>query len=1128
MIDKKQKVICIIATVIMIASCWFITPSKTAYAATSGDFEYTVSDGKATITGYIGEDADIIIPNELNGYDVTNININAFRYNTTLENVTLSNNTTYIGPQAFERCTNLNNVVLSNNLLGIDMGAFSGCSKLTSISLPDSLETIGNSAFAYSGLHNITVPANVTLIETYAFANCDSLTGITVSKSNPNYRSVEGILLNKNGTELLQYPNGKTGTSYSVPEGVTIIGGGAFTGSPLLEEVILPDSLTMILDNAFFGCRELKNINIPSLVTNIGNRAFWCTSLTSLTLPDSVISIGDGCFQDCNYLNNITLSNNLTRIGEGAFAQNGAIHSITIPASVEEIGARAFSSCFYLNELLVEEGNQYYKSIDGALLNYSGTNLIQYFNNPDRSSYEMPEGVTTISDGAFSHCVFLHSITISNTVRTIVNGAFERCNVETINIPASVTSMADSTFEHCTELQEISVNTNNPNFSSVGGVLFNKTGTRLLQYPSGIKKICYTVPSGVTSIVSSAFQFNNLETITMPASLSNIEGYALNDCDLLKEIIVDESNLHYSSNGGVLFDKTGTILHQYPRGKENPNYIVPSGVTEIGYHSFYETSNLENVYIPVSVNIINGSAFSDFFYSYLGTIYGESGSYAESYANSKGIHFIAGKFVLVTGVELDKKKLILRRGENAQLITSVYPDNAAVKEIIWNSSDNSVAFVSNGVVAAENEGTAIITATTKDGGFTDTCTVSVVQPVTGISLNKTRADLILGETITLNETVYPVGASNKKVKWSSSNTSVATVADGVVTAQGTGTAIITALTEDGGYSDTCTVTVSKHTVRYQTHVQDIGWQGWKSNGEVAGTSGQSLRLEGMYIDIEGADNAIEYRTHVQDIGWQGWVRDGEMTGTSGRALRLEAIEIRLTGYMAANYDIYYRVHAQNIGWMDWAKNGQSAGTAGLSYRLEAIQIQLVPKSGAVPGSTAVPFRDANGPVPTNPNPIGPEPTKPTSDVPVKYQTHVQDIGWQGWKKSGEVAGTSGQSLRLEGMYIDVEGADNAIEYRTHVQDIGWQDWVNEGEMTGTSGRSLRLEAIEIRLKGDVAANYDIYYRVHAQNIGWMDWAKNGQSAGTAGLSYRLEAIQIVIVEKGGAAPGSTARPFVSA
>jgi len=317
-----------------------------------------------------------------------------------------------------------------------------------------------------------------------------------------------------------------------------------------------------------------------------------------------------------------------------------------------------------------------------------------------------------------------------------------------------------------------------------------------------------------------------------------------------------------------------------------------------------------------------------------------------------------------------------------------------------------------------------------------------------------------------------------------------------------------------GRADVYSAAISAPSIRYQTHVQNIGWQGWKRNGQVSGTNGQSLRLEGIYIDIEGMDNAVEYRTHVQDIGWQTWVNEGGLSGTTGRWLRLEAIQIQLKGDMAAKYDIYYRVHAQNFGWMDWAKNGQSAGTAGLSYRLEAIQIKLVKKGGSAPGPTAVPFRDANGSVPTY--------------VSVNYRAHVQSIGWQGWVSDGEVAGTTGQSLRLEAMYIDIERADNTIDYSTHVQNIGWQAGVNEGEMTGTTGRSLQLEAIQIRLKGDMAANYDVYYRVHTQNIGWMDWAKNGQSAGTVGLSYRLEAIQIVIVQKGAEPPGSTARPFISA
>ena len=126
-----------------------------------------------------------------------------------------------------------------------------------------------------------------------------------------------------------------------------------------------------------------------------------------------------------------------------------------------------------------------------------------------------------------------------------------------------------------------------------------------------------------------------------------------------------------------------------------------------------------------------------------------------------------------------------------------------------------------------------------------------------------------------------------------------------------------------------------------------------------------------------------------------------------------------------------------------------------------------------------------------------------------------------------MSGTSGRSLRLEGINISVagNGVSGEIQYRTHVQSIGWQGWVSNGAMSGTSGRSLRLEAIQIKLTGDLANKYDVYYRVHAQSVGWMGWAKNGASAGTAGYSYRLEGIQIKLVAKGASAPGSTANAF---
>lgn len=300
------------------------------------------------------------------------------------------------------------------------------------------------------------------------------------------------------------------------------------------------------------------------------------------------------------------------------------------------------------------------------------------------------------------------------------------------------------------------------------------------------------------------------------------------------------------------------------------------------------------------------------------------------------------------------------------------------------------------------------------------------------------------------------------------------------------------------------VVTSSPSISYQTHVQDYGWQSWKSNGEVSGTVGQSKRLEGINIKLSNINGSIEYKTHVQDIGWQDWKSNGQMSGTSGQSKRLEAIQIKLSGEAANQYDVYYRVHAQDYGWLDWAKNGESAGTEGYSKRLEGIQIALVKKGENAPGSTSRPFICKM----------------------IKYQTHVQNIGWQDEKADGEMSGTTGQSLRLEAIKIQLSSSiDGGIVYKTHVQDYGWQNFVANGQASGTSGQAKRLEAIQMQLTGNAKNQYDLYYRVHAQNFGWLGWAKNGESAGTAGYSYRLEGIQIVLVPKGGNAPGSTSKHY---
>ena len=288
-------------------------------------------------------------------------------------------------------------------------------------------------------------------------------------------------------------------------------------------------------------------------------------------------------------------------------------------------------------------------------------------------------------------------------------------------------------------------------------------------------------------------------------------------------------------------------------------------------------------------------------------------------------------------------------------------------------------------------------------------------------------------------------------------------------------------------------------VNYKTHIENEGWENsltW--NGEISGTTGRALRLEGICIDLAKVNEIpgnIEYRTHIENIGWENnWKSNGQMSGTEGQALRLEAIQIRLTGLLADSYDVYYRVHAQNFGWLDWAKNGDSAGTQGFGYRLEAIQIMVIRKGDETPTNTAEPFK---------------------INRRVEYGTHIENIGWQELKQNGEMAGTEGQALRLEGIVISVLDLpyEGGITYRTHVENIGWQDWKSNGEMAGTEGQALRLEGIEIKLTGELAEHYSISYRTHVENIGWQDWKKDGEMAGTEGQALRLEGIQIKLVEK---------------
>ncbi len=504
----------------------------------------------------------------------------------------------------------------------------------------------------------------------------------------------------------------------------------------------------------------------------------------------------------------------------------------------------------------------------------------------------------------------------------------------------------------------------------------------------------------------------------------------------------------------------------------------------------------------------------------------------------------------------------MKVGETITISSSVLPENTTDKTVVWASSDETVAKVdANGKVTAVGVGTVRITATTADGsGKSASCNIKINSAdvkATSVTVDKTEIELTVGHTATVSAIVYPFDSTNKNIIWSSSDKTIAKVNDdGTITALKPGTVTITATAEDGsGAKADIKVVVSDIpgvTVSYRTHIERVGWEPWKKDGAMGGTSGRSLRLEGINIAVASAvegkeiDLGIQYTTHCESYGWLPWAANGDMSGTEGESKRLEAIEIQLTGADAELYDVYYRVHAESYGWLGWASNGRPAGTAGLSKRLEGIQVLVVKKGESINENVdgisskrteAFVAKDGKSPIVNYEPTSNQNPVIPGADTPnVTYRTHVEREGWQSWKYNGQMSGTSGQSKRLEGIEIELSNKDysGGIAYTTHVERIGWQGdvsnsstWMKDGAMAGTSGRSLRLEAICIELTGEMAEHYDIYYRVHAEQYGWLGWAKNGEASGTAGCSKRLEGIQIVLVEKGGAAPANTYKGITS-
>jgi PKD repeat protein len=606
----KNKIFELLVCMMLMGTFFVVTPNM-VHAYEEDGFIYTLSGDPqvATITGYNGTNNDIIIPSAFDGGKYKTVAIGNSAFNSDkghlITSVTIPDSVTTIGTYSFLDCSALKSIYFGSNVSTIGQYAFFHCYALVSV----------------------TIPNKVTILEDALFGDCTSLTSVIIPNSVKTIRN--STFYNCPLSPMI------------LPESINFIGDWAFSNCDLLSSVTIPNEVTFIGNFTFSSCSSLTSVTIGNNVKTIWIMAFYECPFSSITIPDSVTTIWDSAFLNCDSLNSINIPDSVTSIGNSTFSHCSSLANVIIGNNVKTIGNYSFSDCPFVSLSIPNNVTAIGK---GAFYHCTSlTNL--YIGNK----------VTTIKEDTFYYCTALKSVTIGESVKTIENFSFALCQaLNNVTIPKNVSTIGDGVFLECSSLKAIYVSTENMNYASIDGVLYNKANTTLIECPSGKTGTFFNIPSMVNTIGNYAFyQCYNFNNITIPNSVTSIgkhtfsychnmntviignnvktigdfafeHCYSLSNvgipnsvktigdgiflmCSLLTEINISEGNMNYVCVDGILYNKDITTLIWFPEGKTGI-FNITNTVRTIGNYAF-NSCQLNSVYFPNNVESIGEFAF---------------------------------------------------------------------------------------------------------------------------------------------------------------------------------------------------------------------------------------------------------------------------------------------------------------------------------------------------------------------------------------------------------------------------------------------------------------------------------------------------------------------------------------